>query len=135
LIEVGMSSQLRQAIRSLCRALLCTLVFTSVGRTHAQAGTTSYKDGVTLPPIPTHFIQAEYTQEARRAGFQGYCIVHLTIDERGIPQDVRVIRPIGMGLDENAIKAVKQERFKPATRGGRPVAFPLSLEVNFRPTP
>jgi protein TonB len=88
-----------------------------------------------MPPVPTHFIQAEYTQEARNARFVGFCIVCLTVDDRGIPQNVHVTRPIGMGLDENAIKAVKQERFKPATRGGRPVAFRLSMEVNFKPTP
>jgi periplasmic protein TonB len=82
-----------------------------------------------------HVVPADYSAEARKAGFSGFCIVRLTVDERGIPRNVRVVRPVGMGLDENAIKAVKQERFRPAMRGGRPVAFPLSMEVNFKPTP
>ena len=129
-----MNIQLRHAISSLRVALLCTLVLSSLGRAHAQAGST-LQDGVTMPPVPTHLVPAEYTQEARNARFVGFCIVHLTVDDRGIPQNVHVTRTIGMGIDENAIKAVKQERFKPATRGGRPVAFGLSMEVNFKPTP
>ena len=129
-----MNAQLRHAICRPCEALLCTLVLVTLGPTHAQAGLT-YQDGVTTPPVLTHFVQAEYTQEARRASFQGFCIVHLTVDERGMPRNVHVARPIGMGLDGSAIKAVQQERFKPAMRGGRPVAFTFPMEVSFRPTP
>jgi protein TonB len=129
-----MNAQLRRPIRRLREALLCTLVLATAGRARAQAGLT-YQDGVTTPPVPTHFIQAEYTQEARRARFQGFCIVHLTVDEHGIPQNVHVARPIGLGLDGSAPKAVQQERFKPAMRGDRPVAFTFPMEVSFRPTP
>ena len=113
-----------------CACLGCACV----GRAHAQAGST-FQDGVTTPPVLTHFVQAEYTQEARRARFAGFGIVLLTVDKYGIRQNVRLTRPIGMGLESSAIKAVKQERFRPATRGGRPVAFPLTIEVSFRPTP
>jgi TonB family protein len=129
-----MNIQLRHPICHLCEALLCTLILATLGRARAQAGLT-YQDGVTTPPVLTHFVQAEYTQKARRASFQGFCIVHLTVDERGIPQDVHVARHIGMGLDGSAIKAVQQERFKPAMRGGRPVAFTFPMKVNFKPTP
>jgi TonB family protein len=101
------------------------------GLPHAQAGST-FGDGVTTPPVLTHFVKAEFPAQARQAGFVGFCIVHLTVNEHGIPQDVRVLRPMGMGLDENAIQAVKQERFKPAMRGGRAVAFPLTMKVNFK---
>ena len=110
-----MNTQLRHPIYSLCEALLCALMLSALGSAQAQAGST-FQDGVTSPPVPTHLVQAEYTQEARKAGFVGFCIVRLTVDERGIPQNGHGTRPIGMGLDENAIKAVKQERFKPATR-------------------
>jgi TonB family protein len=129
-----MNAQLRRAICRLCEALLCTLVLATPGCARAQAGLT-YHDGVTTPPVLTHVVQAEYTQEARRARFQGLCIVHLTVDEHGIPQNVHVARPIGMGLDGSAIEAVQQERFKPAMRGGRPVAFTFPMEVSFMPTP
>jgi periplasmic protein TonB len=117
----------------LCEALFCTFLLAIPGPARAQAGLT-FQDGVTTPPVLTNFVRVEYTAEARNAGFVGFCIVRLTVDERGIPKNVRVARPIGMGLDESAIKAVKRERFKPAMRGGRPVAFPLSIKVVFRPT-
>ncbi len=84
---------------------MCTLILATIGRARAQAGLT-YQDGVTTPPALTHFVPAEYTQEARRAKFQGLCIVYLTVDERGIPQNVRVTRPLGMGLDGSAVKAL-----------------------------
>jgi periplasmic protein TonB len=127
-----MNIRFAQAIRWACEVLFCTLVLVTLGLTHAQAGLT-FKDGVTPPPVLTHFVQAEYTPEARKARFDGDCMVHLKVDEHGNPQNVRVLSPIGMGLDESAIKAVKQERFKPAMRGGRTVAFPLSMEVSFKP--
>jgi len=112
------------------KALLCAVLLAMVGVANAQGGPT-FQDGVTTPPVLTHFVRAEYPAEARKAGFVGYCIVRLTVDERGIPKNVRVTRPVGMGLDQSAIDAVKQERFKPAMRGGRPVAFPLSIKVPF----
>jgi TonB family protein len=117
-----MNTQFAHAICRLCEALFCTLVLATCGLTHAQTGLT-FKDGVTMPPVPTHFVQAEYPTEGRKTSFVGFCIVRLAVDERGIPKSVHVTRPVGMGLDESAIKAVKQERFKPAMRGCRPVAL------------
>ncbi len=128
-----MNTRSGRRICHLSRTLLIAIVLAGLGRGSAQPSPT-FQDGVTTPPVLTHAVQAEYTQEARRAGFQGFCIVHLTVDEYGIPQNVRVLRRVGMGLDENAIKAVKEERFKPAMRGGRSVAFPLSVQLNFKPT-
>jgi TonB family protein len=134
LLGVRMNGQLGHAMCRLGGALLCTFLLTALGVAHSQAGLT-YRDGVTTPPVLTHFVRAEYTQEARNARYVGSCIVFLIVDEHGDPQNVHVTRPLGMGLDESAIKAVKQERFKPATRGGCLVAFPLSMKVNFRMTP
>jgi protein TonB len=95
----------------------------------------NYQDGATTPPVLTHFVQPEYTQEARRAKFQGFCIVHLTVDERGIPQNVHVPHPIAMDLDGSAIMAVQHERFNPAMRAGLPVRFTFAMKVIFTPTP
>lgn len=127
-----MNNQLAHATYRICGVIFCTLLIATPGLARAQEGLT-FRDGVTTPPVLTHLVQAEYTQQARRAGFHGYCIVRLIVDEHGIPQHVHVSRPIGMGLDESAIQAVKQERFKPATRSGHPVTFPLSMQVNFKP--
>jgi periplasmic protein TonB len=76
--------------------------------------------------------EPEFSDEARRAKYQGVCVVSLIVDTQGNPQRVAVLRHLGMGLDEKAIEAVKQYKFKPATLGGRPVPVEVNIEVNFR---
>jgi TonB family protein len=88
-------------------------------------------DGVT-PPIVIHTVDAQYSEEARKAKYEGVCFVQLIVDERGMPTDVHVARPIGMGLDEKAIEAVKQYRFKPGRKGDESVAVRITVEVAFR---
>jgi len=50
----------------------------------------------------------------------------------GIPRDIRIAKPAGMGLDEQAVKAVQRWRFDPAKKDGNPVAVQINVEVNFR---
>ena len=84
-------------------------------------------------PVPLFEPEAEFSDEARRAKYQGVCIVALIVDTQGNPQNVHVIRPLGMGLDEKAIEAVRKYKFKPAMRDGRtPVPVMVNVEVNFR---
>jgi TonB family protein len=73
-----------------------------------------------------------FSDEAKRAKYQGICILSLIVDAQGMPQDVRVLRTLGMGLDEKAIEAVKQYRFKPAMKKDEPVPVRIVVEVNFR---
>jgi len=74
----------------------------------------------------------EFSDEARRAKYQGVCVVSLIVDAQGLPQRVQVVRHLGMGLDEKAVEAVKQYKFKPATLQGKPVPVEVNIEVNFR---
>jgi TonB family protein len=74
----------------------------------------------------------EFSDEARRAKFQGVCVVSLIVDTQGNPQRVQVVRHLGMGLDQKAVEAVRHYRFKPATLQGKPVAVEVNIEVNFR---
>jgi TonB family protein len=74
----------------------------------------------------------EFSDEARRAKFQGVCVVSLVVDAQGNPQRVQVLRHLGMGLDQKAVDAVKQYRFKPATLQGKPVPVEVNIEVTFR---
>jgi TonB family protein len=74
----------------------------------------------------------EFSDEARRAKYQGVCVVSLIVDAQGNPQRVQVVRHLGMGLDEKAVEAVKQYRFKPATLQGKAVPVEVNIEVNFR---
>lgn len=74
----------------------------------------------------------EYSEEARKAKFQGTVVLWLIVDQSGLPHDIRVSRSLGMGLDQKAIEAVRKWRFEPATKDGRPVAVQINVEVNFR---
>ncbi len=58
-------------------------------------------------------------------------LLQVTIDENGVPQNIQVIRPLGMGLDQKAIEAVQKWRFKPSLLNGKPVAVSVTIEVNF----
>jgi protein TonB len=83
-------------------------------------------------PIPLVTPEAEFSDEARRAKYQGICMIAIIVDARGYPQNPRVIRSLGMGLDEKALEAVRQYRFKPALKDGRPVPVRITVSVNFR---
>ena len=74
----------------------------------------------------------EYSEEARKAKFQGVVVLWLIVGPDGKPRDIKVTRPLGMGLDQKAIEAVNRWRFEPAMKDGRPVAVQINVEVNFR---
>jgi TonB family protein len=83
-------------------------------------------------PVPTLRIDPEYSEEARKAKWQGAVLLQVTVNESGVPQDIKVVRPLGMGLDQKAIEAVQQWRFKPGLKDGNPVPVSANIEVNFR---
>ena len=84
-------------------------------------------------PVPLFQPDAEFSDEARRAKYQGVCLVSLIVDTQGNPQNVHVVRALGMGLDEKAMEAVRKYKFKPAMRDGKtPVPVQVNVEVNFR---
>jgi len=73
----------------------------------------------------------DYTEEARKAKKQGTCVLWLIVDSSGHPRDLKVVRGLGMGLDEKALEAVKNWRFQPALKDGKPVDVQISVEVEF----
>jgi len=73
-----------------------------------------------------------YPEMARRAGIEGRVYVQFIVNERGEVEDPQVIRGIGGGADEEALRAVKQAEFKPGMQRGRPVRVQYSLPVVFR---
>jgi protein TonB len=88
--------------------------------------------GGVSPPSVIYSVEPEFSEEARKAKVAGNVLVGLWIDEKGMPSHVHVVRGIGMGLDEKAVEAVKQWRFKPAMENGKPVLVELNIEVNFQ---
>lgn len=87
--------------------------------------------GVTAPRA-IYKPDPEYSTEARQAKYQGTVILNLIVDASGKPRTIRVERSLGMGLDEKALEAVRQWRFEPAMKDGKPVAVSVSIEVAFR---
>jgi periplasmic protein TonB len=84
-------------------------------------------------PVPLNNVEAEFSDEARRAKYQGVCLISLIVDANGNPQNPHVVRPLGMGLDDKALEAVRKYRFKPAQkRDGTKVPVMITVEVNFR---
>lgn len=74
----------------------------------------------------------EYSEEARKAKWQGTVVLWVIVGPDGHPRDIRIQRSLGMGLDEKAIEAVRQWKFDPARKDGQPVAVQINVEVNFR---
>ncbi len=87
--------------------------------------------GVSAPKV-LYQPDPEYSEEARKAKFQGTCVLSLIVGPDGRPRDVHVARSLGLGLDEKAIEAVKNWKFEPAVKDGKPVAVAISVEVDFR---
>jgi TonB family protein len=101
-------------------------------------------------PVIIYQPEPEYTQAGRKAKMQGVVTVSLVVDAHGQPQNVHIVHGLGIGPDgkpdpkfkkawrkaadgmnQSAVDAVKQYKFKPATENGRPVAVYLNVEVNF----
>jgi TonB family protein len=76
--------------------------------------------------------QPAYTEIARKARIQGVVIVQAIIDKQGNVTNVKVLKGLPMGLEEAAVSAMKQWKFKPATLNGRPVTVYYNLTVNFK---
>ncbi len=83
-------------------------------------------------PVPVYRPEPEYSEEARKAKWQGAVLLYLVVDENGVPQDIKVIRSVGLGLDQKAIEAVQKWRFKPGQKDGKAVPVSANIEVNFR---
>jgi TonB family protein len=94
-------------------------------------GVYSVGNGVTSPALISK-VEPAYTQEARAAKIDGTVILYLEVNPEGVPQNMRVLRSLEPGLDQNAIYAVSQWRFRPGMKDGQPVTVAAQVEVNFR---
>ena len=83
-------------------------------------------------PLLIFQVEPEFSEEARKAKYQGTVVLAIEVDRAGHPANIRVLRGLGMGLDERAIQAVAQWRFRPGLQNGKPVVTAAIVEVNFR---
>jgi TonB family protein len=82
-------------------------------------------------PRASYAPDPEYSDEARTARFMGTVVLYLIVDSSGAAADVQIIRPLGLGLDEKAVNAVRSWKFSPAEKDGEPVPVAINVEVNF----
>lgn len=76
--------------------------------------------------------QIVYPEMAKKAGVEGRVIVQFVVDEQGNVLDPQVVRGLGAGLDEEALRAVRQAKFTPGQQRGQPVKVRMSLPITFR---
>lgn len=88
--------------------------------------------GIT-PPVPVSAPEAEFPPESKTKRINAICLVALVVDANGLPQNLRVVRPVSAPYDAQALDAVRRYRFKPAIRDGKePVPVMITVEINFR---
>ena len=88
--------------------------------------------GGTTAPVLLSKVEPQYTEEARLAKLQGTAVLYVEIGVDGKAYNMKLLRSVGLGLDENAVEAVTQWTFKPGTKDGVPVPVQATIEVNFR---
>jgi TonB family protein len=101
------------------------------GGNGADGGIFTVGKGITQPTLITR-VDPEYSEEARKAKYSGSVLLSIVVSPEGRAEDIRVVRSLGMGLDEKAIAAVRQWRFKPGTNNGAPVRVRAQVDVTFR---
>ena len=87
--------------------------------------------GVSAPRL-TYKVEPEYSEQARKAKYQGTVVLAIEVWQDGRAHNIRVIRSLGLGLDEKAIQAVQEWKFVPGKKDGIPVKVRANVEVNFR---
>jgi TonB family protein len=75
--------------------------------------------------------EPDMSDEARKAKYQGTVVLRVVIDKNGLVSRISVDRTLGMGLDAQAVNAVKRWRFQPGTREGQPVAVEMIIQTSF----
>jgi TonB family protein len=88
-------------------------------------------EGVT-PPRVLNSIDPSSNEFAQKYGIAGMELLRTVVDATGVPRQMAIQRPIGFGLDEKAVEAIKNSRFTPATVNGQPVPVVVDLVVTFR---
>ena len=88
-------------------------------------------EGMT-PPRVLNSIDPSSNEYAQKYGIAGMELLRTVVDATGVPRQMAIERPIGFGLDEKAVEAIKNSHFRPATLNGQPVPVVVDLVVTFR---
>jgi TonB family protein len=110
----------------ICAAPLCAAQGNAQSNVQAMAIT----DDIT-PPRLSEVASPDYTAEAKRKRIEGVVTLLIVVDKKGDVIDAKVVKGLGYGLDENAIIAVKEWKYKPAEKDGEPVAVKMEVTVDY----
>lgn len=124
----------RPAVSSAAIALIASIAISAAAIDRVQGQSVVYKpgNGVTLPVVVKE-VKPQYTPQAMKARIQGTVWLECVVNESGDVSDVTVTRSLDKeyGLDEAAIAAARQWKFKPGQKDGKPVAVRITLELTF----
>jgi len=98
---------------------------------HSSDPVYTVKRGKISAPHVTHMPEFVFSDEARKAKYQGTVILSLVVDESGSARDIEIVNPLGLGLDENAAEGAREYKFEPAKQDGKPVSVKVAIEVDF----
>jgi protein TonB len=128
----GLSFEDQQVAEELAKTMLHAAALCKGGPNQASnPGAYAIGGSVSAPSVLSR-VEPEYSEEARKAKWQGTVVLTLVVDEHGLPQAMKVTRSLGLGLDQKAIEAVSKWRFKPGMKDGKPVPVIATIEVTFR---
>jgi TonB family protein len=114
-------------------APVTTITQTVTTPTGTVTATGVYRPGNDIAnPMVLSKTEPEYSEAAQKAKWQGAVLLSIVVDETGKPINIKVVRPLGLGLDEKAIEAVSQWKFQPGMKDGVPVPVQAQIEVTFR---
>ena len=83
------------------------------------------------PPEPVYTPAPAFPDRASQENSQSIVVLNVVVDKTGKVQNIRLVRPAGMGMDEEAVATVSRWRFKPAQHKGEPVAVEMNIEAAF----
>jgi TonB family protein len=87
--------------------------------------------GCVTPPRQTHAPKAKYPENERKARHQGVVTLGVVVGSDGVPRDISVLSSLSPDFDKAAIDALRQWKFSPATKDGKPVAVRIAVDVDF----
>jgi len=102
------------------------------GGNYGFGGGVFHVGGGVSAPVLLYKVEPEYSEEARKAKYQGTVVVYGEVTADGRAVNLRIVRSLGLGLDEKALEAIRQWKFRPGYKDGKPVVVAATIEVNFR---
>ena len=132
IFSVGFDDALVDAAPEFWRPWLRHQLDPAVAVDAAPPGIAKIEPGRVSAPVLRYTPDPQFSEAAKEMHVGGVCVVAVVINTQGLPQESWIVKPMGDGLDEQAIVAVNQYRFKPAMQHGQPVPVKVNIEVNFR---